>query len=107
MATTQDSGRGFNRVLRRLDATLFTVCAILVIDQLAASASIGAPSIFWWLFTLVFFFVPYALISAELGAAYPEEGGIYAWVRRAYGPRWGARTSWFYWVNVALWMLTV
>jgi amino acid transporter len=107
MATTQDSGRGFNRVLRRLDATLFTVCAILVIDQLAASASIGAPSIFWWLFTLVFFFVPYALISAELGAAYPEEGGIYAWVRRAYGPRWGARTSWFYWVNVALWMPSV
>ena len=47
MATTQDSGRGFNRVLRRLDATLFTVCAILVIDQLAASASIGATSIFW------------------------------------------------------------
>lgn len=93
--------------MRRLDVTLFTVCAILVIDQLAASAAIGTPSIFWWVFTLVFFFVPYALISAELGAAYPEEGGIYAWVRRAFGPRWGARTSWFYWINVALWMPSV
>ncbi len=101
------AGRVFPRVLRRLDATLFTVCAILVIDQLAAAASIGTSSIFWWVFTLFLFFIPYALISAELGAAYPEEGGIYAWVRRAYGPRWGARTSWLYWINVALWMPSV
>lgn len=99
--------RGFRRVMRRLDVTLFTVCAILVIDQLAASAAIGTSSIFWWIFTLIFFFVPYALISAELGAAYPEEGGIYTWVRRAFGPRWGARASWLYWVNVALWMPSV
>ena len=93
--------------MRKLDVTLFTVCAILVIDQLAASAAIGPSAIFWWVFTLVAFFVPYALISAELGSAYPEEGGIYAWVRRAFGPRWGARASWLYWINVALWMPSV
>jgi len=99
--------RAFRRVMRGLDITLFSVCAILVIDQLAAAAAIGASSLFWWTFTLVLFFVPYALISAELGSAYPEEGGIYAWVRRAFGPRWGARASWLYWVNVALWMPSV
>ena len=101
------SPRAFRRVMRGLDITLFSVCAILVIDQLAASAAIGSSAIFWWVFTLVLFFIPYALISAELGTAYPEEGGIYAWVRRAYGPRWGARASWLYWVNVALWMPSV
>jgi amino acid transporter len=105
--TDKTRNRGFHRVLRRIDVTLFTVCAILVIDQLAAAASIGSSAIFWWSFTLVFFFIPYALISAELGAAYPEEGGIYSWVRRAFGPRWGARASWLYWVNVALWMPSV
>jgi amino acid transporter len=86
---------------------LFTVCAILVIDQLAASAAIGPSAIFWWIFTLVAFFIPYGLICAELGTTYPEEGGIYAWVRRAFGRRWGARASWLYWVNVALWMPSV
>jgi amino acid transporter len=99
--------RGFSRVLRGFDATLFTVCAILVIDQLAASAAIGTSAVFWWVFTLLLFFIPYALISAELGSSYPEEGGIYAWVRRAFGPKWGARASWLYWVNVALWMPSV
>ncbi len=99
--------RAFHRVMRRIDVTLFTVCAILVVDQLAATASIGPSAVFWWTFTLLLFFIPYALISAELGAAYPEEGGIYAWVRRAFGPRWGARASWLYWINVALWMPAV
>jgi amino acid transporter len=106
MATTGGT-RVFHRVMRRIDVTLFTVCAILVIDQLAASAAIGTSSVFWWTFTLLLFFIPYALISAELGAAYPEEGGIYAWVRRAFGARWGARASWLYWINVALWMPSV
>lgn len=87
--------------------TLFTVCAILVIDQLAASASIGVQSIFWWVFTLIFFFIPYGLITSELGSSLPQEGGIYAWVRRAYGSLWAGRTAWLWWVNVAFWMPSV
>jgi amino acid transporter len=86
---------------------LFTTCAILVIDQLTASASIGVQSIFWWLLTLVLFFIPYGLITAELGSTYTEEGGIYAWVRRAFGPVWAGRVAWLWWVNVALWMPSV
>jgi glutamate:GABA antiporter len=97
----------FRKVLHRLDMTLFTVCAILIVDQLAASAAIGVQSIFWWLLTLVLFFIPYGLITAELGSAYPQEGGIYAWVRRAFGARWAGRTAWLWWVNVAFWMPSV
>jgi glutamate:GABA antiporter len=99
--------RGFRKVLHSLDMTLFTVCAILIVDQLAASAAIGMQSIFWWLLTLVLFFIPYGLITAELGSSYPQEGGIYAWVRRAFGPLWAGRTAWLWWVNVAFWMPSV
>ncbi|TFU05876.1 APC family permease [Polymorphobacter arshaanensis] len=94
----------FRKVLHGLDMMLFSVCAILIIDQLAASAAIGVQSIFWWLLTLVLFFIPYGLITAELGSTYPQEGGIYAWVRRAFGPRWAGRTAWLWWANVAFWM---
>ncbi len=87
--------------------TLFTVCAIVVMDTLAPSAAIGAPSISWWLITLVLFFIPYGLITAELGTTYPEEGGLYIWVRNAFGEKWAARTTWLYWINVALWMPSV
>ena len=39
---------------------------------------------------MVVFFVPYGLMTAELGAAWPGEGGLYVWVREALGPRWGS-----------------
>jgi len=102
-----EKGIGFKKVLRSLDMTLFTVCAILVMDTLAPSAAIGPSSISWWLITLVLFFVPYGLITAELGTTYPEQGGLYVWIKKAFGEKWAARTTWLYWINVALWMPSV
>ncbi len=92
------------KTLRQRDMVLFTVSAILLLDTLTAAASVGAPSVFWWLLLGLVFFVPFALICAEMGCAYPEQGGIYAWIRDAYGGRWGARATWCYWVNTAVWM---
>ncbi len=89
------------------DMTLFTVSAILLLDTLAASASIGVSSITWWVILGVVFFVPYGLISAELGTTYPEQGGIYAWVRDSFGTRWGTRVTWLYWLNNVLWQASI
>lgn len=106
-STTSTVGRGFRRVLKALDITLFTVCAILVIDTLAPAAAIGPAGISWWLITLVLFFIPYGLITAELATTYPQQGGLYVWIQRAFGERWAARATWLYWVNVALGMPSI
>lgn len=98
---------GFARVLGRADLLLFSVSAILTIDTLASAAAMGASWFTWWAITIVLFFVPYGLISAELGAAWPGEGGLYLWVREAYGPRWGSLAAWFYWINNAYWVPSV
>lgn len=92
------------RTLGQRDLVLFTVSAILLLETLAAAASIGASSISWWLLLGLVFYVPFALICAEMGCAYPEQGGIYAWIRDAFGGRWGARASWGYWINTAVWL---
>ncbi len=99
---TQEAAK--EKVIGRKDMVLFTVSAILLLDTLAATAAIGPQSIFWWLILGLLFFLPFGLISAELGCSYPEQGGIYAWVRDAFGARWGSRVTWSYWVNVAIWM---
>ncbi len=104
---TKQEQNGFNKVLKTLDMTLFTVCAIIVIDTLAASASIGASTISWWMLTLVLFFIPYGLVTAELGTTYTEQGGLYVWIKNAFGEKWAARSTWYYWINVALWMPSV
>jgi amino acid transporter len=94
-------------VLGHADLLLFSVCAILTIDTLASAASMGVSWFTWWGLTMVFFFVPYGLITAELGAAWPQEGGLYVWVREAMGERWGSLAAWFYWINNAYWTPSV
>lgn len=56
---------------------------------------------------LLGFFVPYALISAELGTQYPSEGGMYTWVKKAFGEKWAGRVAWYYWVNFPLWVASL
>jgi glutamate:GABA antiporter len=95
------------RVLGRADLVLFTVCAILTIDTLASSAAMGVSWFSWWLITMTVFFIPYGLITAELGSAWPGEGGVYVWVREAFGPWWGSQAAWMYWINNAYWIPSV
>ena len=89
---------------RLLDAVLAAVCVILVVEAAAPSAAIGNSQYFWWVLLLVIFFMPYGMITAELGTTYSGKGGIFNWVNRAYGRKWGSRTAWFYWLHFAFWM---
>lgn len=88
-------------------SVLFTICSILVLDTFVAPAIIGVSSITIWVITAIVFFIPYGLLSAELGSAYPDDGGIYSWVNRAYGEKPAVMTGWYYWINVAFWMPAV
>ena len=92
---------------RLFSAVLATVCIILVADAVAPTASIGNSMYVWWAIMLIGFFVPYALISAELGTQYPSEGGMYTWIKKAFGKKWAARVAWFYWVNFPLWIASL
>ena len=92
---------------RLLSAVLATVCIILVGDAVAPTASIGNSQYVWWIIMILGFFIPYALISAELGTQYPSEGGMYTWVKKALGKKWDGRVAWFYWVNFPLWIASL
>ena len=90
-----------------MKSILFTICSILVLDTFVAPAIIGVSSITIWVITAVVFFIPYGLLSSELGSTYPDDGGICSWVDRAFGERAAVMTGWYYWVNVAFWMPAV
>ena len=92
------------KVLGFWDLTLFTFCAIFGVEAIATSAAIGPSAISWWLICIVGYFLPFSLIAAELGATYPEQGGIYVWIRKAFGDKWAARSTWYYWVSLPVWL---
>lgn len=74
---------------------LFTVCAFVGLDTLGTVASNG-PQGFVWLVVLALVFVaPYALLMAEVGSAFTEEGGPYGWVKLAFGRFFGAFLRFF------------
>ncbi|KAL3621376.1 hypothetical protein CASFOL_036288 [Castilleja foliolosa] len=43
--------------------------------------------------------VPEALVTAELGTMFPENGGYVVWVSSALGPFWGFQQGWMKWLS--------
>jgi len=86
---------------------LLIISAIDSNRNLPAAAIFGAPLIFFFLFSSVFFLFPTAFIAAELSAAFPEKGGIYHWVRVAFGEKMGLVAVWLQWINTMVWYPTI
>ena len=96
--------RKLKKSLFRFDMIFFTVCAIVALDTIGQSSSYGAQAILWLVVSAVTFLVPYGLITAELGAAFPTEGATYDWVRLAYGHFPGAVVGVLYWLSNPIWL---
>lgn len=92
---------------KMFDAILSVICVVFVAEAAAPVAAIGNSQYFWWIFLIITFLLPYGLIAAELATTYADEGGIYDWIKRAFGTRWASRVSWYYWINFPLWMASL
>lgn len=75
--------------------------SVFSLELISSQAKLGPSLIFNFIFIGCTYFLSHGLICAELGSTYPDQGGIYVWVKRAYGDKWAARTTWWYWLNVA------
>ena len=87
------------RVMRLSDVVLFNITAIVGLRWLYTAARIGPFSLVLWILAMVIFFLPSAAAVRELTDIDPSEGGIYRWVRHAFGPTHGFVAGWGYWVN--------
>src|SRR2546425_6800926 len=88
------------RVMRLRDVVLFNISAIVGLRWLTTAASqFGLASLGLWLLAMVVFFLPSAIAVRELADIDPGAGGIYRWVRRAFGPLHGFVAGGGDWVN--------
>ena len=102
-ATQVEKGK-LQRHFRRFDMFFYLICTVVTIDTIGAVASNGAQGFTWLLFLALLFFLPYALIVAELGSAFPQEGGQYVWSRLAFGRLVSCVNSVIYWVSNPIWV---
>jgi amino acid transporter len=93
-----DSKSQLRKTMGFWDVLLFNIATVLGPRWIAAAGHNGTSSISLWVLAAVFFFVPGALVINELSSRFPEEGGLYAWSREAFGPFHGFVAGWTYWI---------
>ena len=99
-----EQSKRFIKSLRRADIVLFIVAAVISMDTIGSIASGGLQSVGWGVILVLVFMVPYAMLFAETGSTFPEEGGPYQWVKFAFGRLAGGITSVMYWVTTPIWL---
>src|ERR1700731_4516854 len=92
------------RPFGRFDILFFLICTIVGVDTIASVARGGGQAFTWMVVLAVAFFVPQALLFAELGSAFPQEGGPYFWTRLAFGHLVGAVNNFLYWITNPVWI---
>lgn len=79
------------------------MAAVIGIRNLPQMAEYGWASITFYLTAALFFFFPVSLVCAELASGWPKRGGVYIWVREAFGPRIGFLAIWMQWIACIPW----
>lgn len=94
------------RVLSVFMLTMINVATIGSVKNWPVTAEYGLASIFFLLLATIIFFIPTSLVSAELATGWPKTGGVFAWVKEAFGHRVGFLAAWLLWVQTVFWYPT-
>lgn len=95
------------RALGVFSLTMMTVGSVDSVRNLPSSALFGTQLIAFFILGAIFFLIPAALVSAELASGWPKQGGIYIWVREAFGRHVGFLAIWLQWIENVIWYPTL
>ncbi len=83
---------------------MLTVVVVASLRSLPAMALYGLGSVTLFIIPAIVFLVPTALVAAELATGW--KGGVYTWVREAFGGRLGFVAIWLQWIQNVVWYPT-
>lgn len=106
-SVTSASPRKPGKTLGVFSLVMINVIAVDNLRSLTAGAEYGFALVFFYALAALLFFIPTILISAELATGWPNTGGVYIWVREAFGSRWGFLTIWLQWIYNVVWYPTI
>jgi putative glutamate/gamma-aminobutyrate antiporter len=95
------------KTIRIFTLVMINLAAIGSIRSWPTIAETGFSSIFFFLLAALLFFLPTALVSAELASGWPQIGGIFVWVKEAFGQKLGFLAIWLLWVENVIWYPTI
>lgn len=87
------------KTLGAFTIAMISVAGIINLRSLPMMATAGLNAVFFYLAAALIFLIPSALVCAELASNFPQAGGIYAWVKQAFGEKTGFFAMWSEWFN--------
>ena len=106
-ATDQNTGISSKKVLGLFALAMINVAAVLSIRNFPSMAVYGWSCIGWYIIGAILFLIPISLAGAELATGWPQGGGVYAWVKQAFGEKGGFTALFCEWSNNLVWFPTV
>lgn len=95
------------KVISIFTLVMINLAAIGSIRNWPTIAETGFSAIFFFLLAALVFFLPTSLVSAELATGWPKIGGIFVWVKEAFGQRAGFLAIWLLWIENVIWYPTI
>jgi glutamate:GABA antiporter len=86
---------------------MMNIAVVMSLRGLPMMAKEGLTMVFYLLFASILFLVPVSLVSAELATGWPKNGGVYVWVKEAFGSKLGFTAIWLQWIQNVIWYPTV
>lgn len=99
VATTAQPAAHFIKALGVTDVASLVIVSVVTLRWIPRAAGAGWPSVTLWCLAALLFFLPLTMVVRDLSARYPEQGGLYMWVHRAFGPRHSFFCAWCLWLN--------
>ncbi len=83
---------------------LMTTAAVMSLRGVPLMSQVELTMFAYMAFAAVFFLIPAALVSAELGTTFADKGGgVYTWVKEAYNKRVGFVAVFMQWIQNIVW----
>ncbi|MBU2650514.1 MAG: APC family permease [Bacteroidetes bacterium] len=96
-----------NAQLSLFKLVMITLAFIMSIRNLPMLAETGWQQVFYMILSAILFLIPAALISAELATGWPKAGGVYEWIRLAFGEKAAFVAAWMLWVQMFFGMVMI
>ena len=78
---------------------MINVAAVSSVRNWPTIAEYGFSSLFFFILAAVLFFIPVSMVAAELATGWPKTGGVFVWVKEAFGHRTGFLAIWLLWAE--------
>ncbi|MES2121810.1 MAG: amino acid permease [Chlamydiota bacterium] len=88
-----------SRALNVFTLAMINVAAVSSVRNWPTIAEYGFASLFFFAVAAILFFIPVSMVSAELATGWPKTGGVFVWVKEAFGHRTGFLAIWLLWAE--------